>query len=105
MRHLSHPMAVTRVLPLWLRAAVAGAEVLTILLVPMADLPVDELRTVGAGPKMQSQQLLHHKGTTAAQNSTAVLAVAAVAALPLQVVPADQTWVATVEMVSAATLI
>jgi hypothetical protein len=78
---------------------------LTILLVPMADLQVDELRTVGAGPKMQSQQLLHHKGTMAAQNSTVVLAVAAVAVLPLQVVPADQTWVATEEMASAATLI
>jgi hypothetical protein len=54
---------------------------------------------------MQSQQLLRHKGTTAAQNLTVVLAVAAVAALPLQVVPADQTWAATVEMASAATLI
>lgn len=80
-------------------------EVLTILLVPMADLQVDELRTVGAGPKMQSQQLLHHKGTTVAQNSMVVLAVVEAAALPLQVVLADQTWAATEEMVSQATLI
>jgi flavoprotein len=34
-----------------------------------------------------------------------VLAVAAAAALPLQVVPADQTWAVMEEMVSLATLI
>jgi hypothetical protein len=98
-------MAVTQVLPLWLRAAVAAEEALTILLVLMADLQVDVLRTVGVEPKMQSQQLLQHKGTTAAQNSTVVLAVVAAAALPLQVVPADQTWAVMEEMVSLATLI
>jgi hypothetical protein len=105
MHHQLHPMAVTRVSPLWWHVAEAAEEALTTLLVPTADLQVDELRTVGAVHKMQLQLHLHHKGTTAAQNSTAVLAVVVVVALPLRVVPADQTLVVMEEVVTRATLI